>query len=39
MTTATEGGISVLLVIFDNTSDTVFLARVGKLADTDMLFA
>ena len=39
MATTTEGGISGLLVSFDDTSDSVFLAHVSKLADTDMLFA
>jgi hypothetical protein len=36
---ATENGVSGLLVSFDGTGDTVFLAHVGKLAAGDMLFA
>ena len=39
MATTTEGGIPGLSVRFDNASDTVFLAHVSKLADTDMIFA
>ncbi|SDB73107.1 Ca-dependent carbohydrate-binding module xylan-binding [Belnapia rosea] len=38
MATTTQGGVSGLLLTFDDTADTVFLAHVSKLATTDMLF-
>jgi hypothetical protein len=36
---ATENGVSGLRISFDGESDTVFLAQVGKVAASDMLFA
>ncbi|TDH61852.1 glycosyl hydrolase family protein [Dankookia rubra] len=37
--TATEGGVSGLLVTYDTAGDSVFLAHATKLAAADMLFA
>ena len=38
-TAASENGISGLRISFDGASDDVFLAHVGKVAASDMLFA